>query len=65
MGDSIIKKCNRCGTKIECKVYEIKNCKCSEISLTPDEIRFIHSKYSDCLCNKCLMQMKEEYKLGT
>lgn len=58
-----MKKCSRCGIQIECKSYNIKSCECSEISLIKEEIEFIHLKYQDCLCNKCLMEMKDEFQM--
>jgi len=55
------KKCPRCSQPFECKVGNISNCKCNSIKLTAAERSFIESRYQDCLCQNCLVNLKQGY----
>ncbi|WP_462222560.1 cysteine-rich CWC family protein [Ferruginibacter sp.] len=57
------KKCPRCNTAFECKVGDILKCQCYGIELSIAEEAFVKSKYSDCLCSNCLLQLKSRYQL--
>jgi len=56
------KKCPRCGGGFECKVGDIVKCQCYGIELSAAEETFIKSKYNDCLCRNCLLQLKQRYQ---
>jgi len=55
------KTCPRCHAAFECKVGDIGNCHCSAVKLTPDEMDHLQEKYIDCLCNNCLLELKNKY----
>jgi len=42
----------------------ISQCHCLEIALSLEEKIYIEEKFADCLCNHCLLQIKQEYKLS-
>ena len=54
-----IKSCPRCGSTFECKPGNIAQCQCYAVALTRDEATFIKEIYDDCLCAKCLIEMKK------
>ncbi len=56
------KKCNRCHTLFQCKPYAIHECDCSKIELSFEETQFIASRFKDCVCNNCLLELKQEYQ---
>jgi len=35
-------------------------CQCSSVILTDEERTYIQSKYEDCLCAKCMEELKTE-----
>lgn len=47
-----------------CKANNISDCDCMQISISGEEQKYIDSKYVDCLCNKCLKELKYEYYLA-
>jgi hypothetical protein len=55
------KICPRCSQKFECKLGSITECQCYGISLTVEENAFIQSRYDDCLCRNCLIELKNQY----
>lgn len=57
------KNCPRCNQSFECKVGDINHCHCSNITFTLAEKAFIEERYSDCLCNACLKDLKNKYTL--
>ncbi|MFL9481503.1 cysteine-rich CWC family protein [Chitinophagaceae bacterium LWZ2-11] len=57
------KNCSRCNALFECKVGDIAHCHCTTVTLTNEERSFIESRYNDCLCNKCLIELKNKYVL--
>ncbi|MGC4100341.1 cysteine-rich CWC family protein [Ferruginibacter sp.] len=57
------KKCPRCNNSFECKVGDIGNCHCSTVKLTVQEMNFVQERYNDCLCNNCLLELKNKYIL--
>ncbi|MEN1786340.1 MAG: cysteine-rich CWC family protein [Bacteroidota bacterium] len=56
------KFCPRCGTKFECKVGSILLCQCSTVVLNERERKFISERYDDCLCAKCMQELKIEFQ---
>ena len=55
------KNCPRCNTDFECKVGNITDCQCNQITLNYEERVYIESLFSDCLCINCLRRLKENY----
>jgi len=56
-----LSQCPRCSKKFECKPNDISSCNCSKIVLSAEEYRFISSKFQICVCNACLVELKDEY----
>ena len=54
-----IKNCPRCASNFECKAGSITQCQCNVVQLTAGETLFIERQYSDCLCLKCLYELKQ------
>ncbi|MES2630167.1 MAG: cysteine-rich CWC family protein [Bacteroidota bacterium] len=52
-------RCPRCEDTFQCKVGDVVNCQCSQVTLTPETYRFISANYSDCLCQKCLLELNK------
>ena len=57
------KKCQRCSGHFECKLGNIAECQCSQVSLTYEEQLFIEEKFVDCLCGQCLQTLQFQYRL--
>lgn len=57
------KYCPKCEAVFECKVGAVNHCQCSAIKLSESEYTFIREKFTDCLCAKCLKDMKAEFHL--
>lgn len=45
----------------ECKVGTILICQCSIIELNEEEREYIRDQFSDCLCARCMNEMKSEF----
>ena len=58
-----LKACPRCNTSFECKAGDINHCQCRNISLSIEEVAFIETRYEDCVCFNCLLQLKNRYTL--
>lgn len=56
------KECPGCHTLFQCKPYAIQACDCSKIELSFEETQFIASRFKDCVCNSCLLELKQEYQ---
>ncbi len=62
------KTCAKCQNKFVCNATDIKNCHCSNVSLTPELIAKLQVNYQDCLCADCLkvlsanLEKKQIYK---
>lgn len=61
--DSNAKECARCGGVITCNSANVEACECSKVPLSTQEFRFISSKYTICVCNSCLIDLKNEFAL--
>jgi Cysteine-rich CWC len=48
--------CEACGDEFICGV-SLSGCWCSEIELTDEIRRDLRSKYTDCLCRRCLERL--------
>lgn len=57
------KYCPRCEILFECKVGNITQCQCSEISINIDEQQFIFKQYNDCLCLSCIVALRKQYNI--
>lgn len=57
------KYCPRCQQPFECKVGDISHCQCNGLQLSTEEKNFIEQRYNDCLCRKCLEELKNKYVL--
>jgi hypothetical protein len=57
------KSCPRCHCVFECKVGDITHCQCYGVKLTLEERTFIEDRYKDCLCRKCLDELKQRTSL--
>jgi len=53
------KYCPRCRAAFECKVGDITQCQCYGLSFTPEEKAFIGQRFEDCLCRRCLLELKQ------
>ena len=56
------KNCQRCGSSFECKVDDITNCQCYGIDLSVDELNFVSKQFVDCVCLKCLIEIRAEFQ---
>lgn len=54
--------CQRCKHPFICNPTNIAACNCSKIQLTAEEIAYIAKQYTDCICNTCLLYLKEEFR---
>jgi len=52
------KYCPRCHGAFECKAGDVAHCQCYGIKFTDEEKKFIEGRYDDCLCRKCLVELK-------
>jgi uncharacterized protein (TIGR00290 family) len=55
------KICSRCAAPFSCRPDDISHCDCTRIELSIEETRFISVQYKDCVCNACLLELKETY----
>ena len=55
------KNCPRCNATFECKVGSILLCQCTAVRLNDTERDYMKSKFDDCLCAKCMKDVKGEY----
>jgi len=56
------KLCGRCQQPFECKVGNILECQCYGVSMSDEEKKFIADNYNDCLCRRCLEDIKTEFR---
>ncbi len=55
------KRCPRCATEFECKTGSILLCQCSKVEMTAEQLEYSNTKYDDCLCLSCLIDLRTEY----
>ncbi len=58
-----IKNCPRCNSEFECKVGSVLLCHCSSVTLSEEQVKYLRSRYDDCLCHDCLLQVRKEFNL--
>lgn len=59
-----MKTCSRCGVTFECKVNDVSNCQCSELTISKEAYELISKTHQDCLCKACLEQLNYMVKTG-
>jgi hypothetical protein len=52
--------CPRCQQTFICDPINIADCDCTKIQLSAEEISYIAKHYSNCVCNTCLLHLKDE-----
>jgi len=57
------KSCPRCQSTFECKVGTILECQCSDVFLSENEREYVNTRFDDCLCVNCLMEMQAEFDI--
>jgi hypothetical protein len=55
------KQCPRCRRLFECKSGSILLCQCQTVVLSPEQLEYITFHYEDCLCSRCLREVRSEY----
>jgi len=55
------KQCPRCRRLFECKSGSILLCQCQTVLLSPEQLEYIAFRYEDCLCSRCLREVRGEY----
>jgi len=53
--------CPRCKQPFICNPTNILACGCSKIHLSAEEIAYVVKQYSNCVCNTCLLHLKNEF----
>jgi len=54
------KSCPRCEASFECKSGSILLCQCQTVILNADQIEYMNMHYEDCLCARCLLEVRTE-----
>ncbi|SFC82881.1 Acyl-CoA hydrolase [Flexibacter flexilis DSM 6793] len=54
------KYCTACRNAFECKAGSITLCHCYAVPLDAAERAYISERYADCLCNACLLEIKNQ-----
>ncbi len=55
------KNCPRCSVPFLCRAGSISACQCSTVELGRPERNYIQERFQDCLCVRCLHDLKSEY----
>ncbi len=53
--------CERCQQPFICNPADIVACGCTKIYLTPEELSYVATQYSNCICNSCLLLLRDEF----
>ncbi|PZP40923.1 MAG: hypothetical protein DI598_18875 [Pseudopedobacter saltans] len=56
------KYCPRCNETFECKVGDIVNCQCNEVTLCEDAVTFLGKTQYGCLCKDCLIEINDVFE---
>lgn len=56
-------QCPRCGGDFICRANNISSCECMQLTISKEEQSYISSFFLDCVCNKCLKELKYEFYL--
>lgn len=54
------KTCPRCGGTFECNHGNIAMCHCAAVKLSIDSLRYMKANFNECLCHKCLLEIKRQ-----
>ena len=54
------KKCPRCNAAFLCQNDNIMECDCIHVVISQEDYHYIRNNYNDCLCTKCLYEIKTE-----
>lgn len=57
-------QCPRCGGDFTCKANNISSCDCMNLAISKEEQDFIATRFLDCVCVKCLQELKYEFYLN-
>jgi hypothetical protein len=55
--------CERCQNTFHCNADNITECECSRIKLTAKELEYMSDNYKNCICKKCLIEIKKQAKV--
>jgi len=55
------KNCPRCEATFECKSGSIMLCQCQTVVLNAEQIEYMQMQYDDCLCARCLLEVRTEF----
>ncbi|MDH5396446.1 MAG: cysteine-rich CWC family protein [Gammaproteobacteria bacterium] len=55
------KQCPRCQQGFECKSGSILLCQCAGVELSAEQLEFTSTRYDDCLCAACLLELRTEF----
>lgn len=55
------KQCPRYRRLFECKSGSILLCQCQTVVLSSEQLDYIANQYDDCLCSRCLLEVRSEY----
>ena len=58
-------KCPRCLHAFDCKADAIQQCHCSAVQLSPYQRQYVAQNWKDCLCAKCLTEIKQTVPKNT
>lgn len=56
-----VKNCPLCKETFECKVGSIILCQCTTVVLNEKERIYMNGLFDDCLCSKCMKDIKAQY----
>ncbi len=59
-----LKYCPRCNTAFECKVGNVTECQCDGFIFNEAERDYMSQAYDDCLCRRCLSEIKHEIRVN-
>ncbi|MFM2049001.1 MAG: hypothetical protein RI955_1549 [Bacteroidota bacterium] len=54
------KRCPICASVFVCKVADVANCQCSEVTLSTQTLAYLKASSYDCLCKQCLHKIDVE-----
>lgn len=53
-------RCPRCGGTFHCGIADTGPCACTTVTLPPMVLADLHSRYTGCLCVRCLSELAAE-----
>ncbi|WP_075602250.1 cysteine-rich CWC family protein [Saccharicrinis aurantiacus] len=58
------KKCANCGTQFTCREDSIIQCHCATVKLNDSARDYLKTKFTGCLCHKCLLEVKQRFVIN-